>query len=152
MARKSSTRAQARRALDSRFRQIGPVIGSPPRAGWIRAIRDALGMSGADLARRMGVSQSRVAQLEKGEVSGDIKVSTLDRAADGLGCDLVYALIPRSGSLETDVRTQARAKAVEHAGRAAHTMRLEDQAADAELQSLVDELVESFINSRQLWR
>lgn len=152
MVTKSSIRAKARRALDSRFRQIEPAIGRRPPAGWIRAIRDALGMSGGDLAKRLGVSQPRVAQLEKAEVSGDIKIATLERVADALGCDLVYALVPRSGSLEADVRTQARAKAVEQAGRAAHTMRLEDQAADAELRPLVDELVESLINSRQLWR
>ena len=152
MARKPSIRAQARRALDSRFRQIEPVIGRRPSAGWIRAIRDALGMSGADLAKRMGVSQPRVAQLEKAEVLGDLKISTLERVADALDCDLVYALVPRSGSLEADVRTQARAKAVEQAGRAAHTMLLEDQAADAELRPLIDELIESLITSRQLWR
>ena len=29
------------------------------------------------------------------------------RVADALGCDLVYALVPRSGSLEADVRTAA---------------------------------------------
>lgn len=152
MMTQSSIRAKARRALDSRFRQIEPAIGRRPPAGWIRAIRDALGMSGADLAKRMGVSQPRVAQMEKAEVLGDIKISTLERVADALGCDLVYALVPRSGSLEADVRTQARAKAVEQAGRAAHTMRLEDQAADADLRPLVDELVESLIHSRQLWR
>lgn len=149
---KSSNRAKGRRALDARFRQIEPVIGRRPPAGWVRAVRDALGMSGADLANRLGVSQPRVAQMEKAEVSGNIKLSTLERAADALGCDLVYALVPRSGSLEADVRTQARSKAVERAGQAAHTMRLEDQAADAELRLLVDELAESLIDSRQLWQ
>lgn len=109
-------------------------------------------MAGTDLAARMGVTQSRVSQLEKAEVSGDLKMSTLDRAADALGCDLVYALVPRSGSLEADVRAQARTKATDQANRAAHTMRLEDQAADNELGSLVDELVGTLIGSPRLWR
>lgn len=144
--------ALARRALDARFDAIRPNIGQRPPAGWIRAIRDALGMTGSDLAGRMGITQSRVTQIEKAEQNGELKLSTLARAADALGCELVYALVPRSGSLEADVRAQARSRATEEARRVAHTMRLEAQSADDELDAVVDELTADLVGSPRLWR
>lgn len=75
--------------------------------GWIRNVRLALGMSGVDLARRMGISPSRVSQLERAEPTGEIKVTTLERAADAMGCDVVYVFVPRPGSAADEVRSPA---------------------------------------------
>ena len=58
----------ARQALDERFAEIAPAIGRRPPAGWIRAVREALGMSSASFAERLGVSPSRVSQLERAEL------------------------------------------------------------------------------------
>lgn len=143
--------ARARQALDERFAQIAPVIGRRPPAGWVRAVREALGMSGVSLAERLAVTGARVTQIEQAEVRGDIKLSTLERAADALGCDLVYAFIPRSGSLEKDVVTQSRSKAAAQVKRAAHTMALEGQAAQPD-DVLIDTLAERIARSSQLWR
>ena len=62
-------RKYVRRRMDERYSRLGPLSEmGRPNGGWIRAVRDALGMSGAELARRMGVSQQRVATLERGEL------------------------------------------------------------------------------------
>ena len=98
----------------------------PPR-GWIRAIRDALGMTAADLGRRMGVSQAAVAQFEKAEKDGSITLKSLRSAAEALDCTLVYALVPRL-PLEDLIRDRASVLADQQLARTHHTMSLENQA------------------------
>lgn len=144
--------AQARRSLDARLEPLREVAHGPaPHRGWIRAIRDALGMSTADLAARMGVVQSRVSAIERAEASGSIKLDTLRRAAEALGCDLVYVLVPRM-SLGDMVRAQARRKASSHLEIVGHHMRLEDQSIDEEDRvAAVEDLAERLVDRRGLW-
>lgn len=113
--------------LDKRFRDFGALKDKnrPPR-GWIRAIRDALGMTTAQLARRMDVSQPRVVAIEKAEANRAITLKTLERAAEALGCKVVYVLVP-SQSLEKIVQTRARTIADKQLSALNQTMRLEDQ-------------------------
>ncbi|MEA3502456.1 MAG: mobile mystery protein A, partial [Actinomycetota bacterium] len=115
---------QARRRLDERFRRLKPLATEPrPHKGWIRAIRDALGMSSTELATRLGVSQQSVSQMEHSEVHDTITLDTLRRAASALDCDLVYVLEPRT-SLDEAVREQAHKKAARHLAPLAHHSRL----------------------------
>jgi predicted DNA-binding mobile mystery protein A len=86
-------------------------------------------MTTAQLARRIGVSQSRAVDIEKGEVSGSITLDSLVRAAHALDCDLVYALVPRRPLSET-VEERAAGLAARRIGSARHTMALEDQSLD----------------------
>jgi predicted DNA-binding mobile mystery protein A len=116
------------RHLDKRFSSLRSLAKTqrPPK-GWLRAIRDALGMTTAQYARRLGVSQPRIVELEKSEQSGSVTLNTLQRAAEALGCRLVYVLVPERPLAEvvTERATliaERQSKAVEH------TMRLEDQA------------------------
>jgi predicted DNA-binding mobile mystery protein A len=83
------------RHLDKRFFALRPLTryARPPQ-GWLRAVRDALGMTTAQLGRRLKVFQPRIVELEKSEVSGSVTLHTLQRAAEALGCRLVYALVP----------------------------------------------------------
>jgi predicted DNA-binding mobile mystery protein A len=143
---------QARRHLDARFQRVRPLAAEPPpHRGWIRAIRDALGMSSTELAVRMGVSQSTVPDLEHSEVHGTVKLETLRRAADALDCELFYVLVPRT-TLDEAVATQARRKAIHHLGRVAHHSRLEDQAVgDDDEAAQLDEFAARFIDRRGLW-
>jgi predicted DNA-binding mobile mystery protein A len=67
--------------------------------GWMRAVRQAIGLPVAELARRMGVAKSQVFRLEESEQEGRVRVATLRRAAEAMGCELVYALVPREGKL-----------------------------------------------------
>src|SRR3974390_577604 len=83
------------RHLDSRFATLRPLLKTqrPPK-GWLRAVRDALGMTTKQLGQRLGVSQPRIVELEQSEVNGTVTLNTLQRAAEALGCRLVYALGP----------------------------------------------------------
>src|SRR5262245_47394175 len=94
----NSDRQLARRRLDARFVQLrGLAAAARPHRGWIRAIRDGLGMSTAEMGKRMGAIQQNVSGLERAEQHGTIKLDTLRRAADALDCDLIYVLLPRKG-------------------------------------------------------
>lgn len=116
------------RHLDSRFAALRPLLKTerPPK-GWLRAIRDALGMTTKQLGRRLGVSQPRIVELEQSEVSGSVTLHTLQRAAEALGCRLVYALVPERPLAEV-VNERAALIADRQSSAIEHTMRLEDQA------------------------
>ena len=102
-----------------------------PSQGWVSTIRRALGMSSAQLAERMRISRQSLEALEAREVAGAATLDALRRAADALDCDLVYALVPRHGSLESAVTAQARRVAERLVRRAGHTMTLEEQTVPA---------------------
>jgi predicted DNA-binding mobile mystery protein A len=149
---KTEVRKRARERLDQRFAPLKPAerFRAPPK-GWVRAIRDAIGMSGVQFARRLRVQPPSVAALEASEESGAIQLKTLRRAAEALDCTLVYALVP-NGSLEGAVRARARKIALRDLGRVAHTMKLEAQETPA---SSSDERLEAYIRDkvkdRDLW-
>lgn len=147
---KTSESRIARRVLDERLDSLPDREAYvAPRAGWVRAIRDALGMSAAELGRRMGVSHAAVFELERTEQRGTARLDTLRRAAEAMDCDLVYALISRHG-LETTVRSRAEEIADEDLRRVVHTMALEDQAEPV-TPDLRDDVVQGLIDSRDLW-
>lgn len=116
------------RHLDKRFSSLRSLARTPrPPKGWLRAIRDALGMTTAQFGRRLGVSQPRIIELEKSEVGGSVTLHTLQRAAEALGCRLVYALVPERPLAEI-VKERAALVADRQSSAVEHTMRLEDQA------------------------
>jgi predicted DNA-binding mobile mystery protein A len=116
------------RHLDRRFATLRPLAkAARPPKGWLRAVRDALGMTTAQLGRRIGVSQPRVVELEKSEINGNVTLQTLQRAAEALGCRFVYTLVP-DRSLAKVVRDRAELVARRQSGAVEQTMRLEDQA------------------------
>ena len=119
--------AQSRVRLDERFQQFGPAERyRAPARGWIRAIRQALGITTAQLAKRMGVRQPSIVDLERSEEKGSIALATLRRAAEALDCSLVYVLIPNE-PLETTIRERARTFLRRRRRPVEHTMLLEDQ-------------------------
>jgi predicted DNA-binding mobile mystery protein A len=118
------------------YRAAGKIL-RPPK-GWIRAIRQALGVSSGELARRLGTSRQLPLQLEKGEAADSITLRSLRGVADALDCDLVYALVPRADSMQELIETRARAKAKKNVLDVEHSMALEDQAAGR-----IDEAVEA---------
>jgi Fic-DOC domain mobile mystery protein B/predicted DNA-binding mobile mystery protein A len=119
-----------REQLDTALAKLAPLGQSTrPIKGWLRAIRTGLGISGVQLAKQLGVKPPRVVEMEKNEVEGAITLKVLERAAEAMGCTLVYALIPRAGSLEQALRDQAEA-ALAEAG-ASSGVTLSDPAAAA---------------------
>src|SRR5450759_1502225 len=148
------TSQQARRALERRlapWRALTPSSTAPPAGGWVRAIRDALGMSAAELDTRMGVTQVAVTKLEASERAGGARLVTLTRAANALGCDLVYAFVPRA-SLEDQIRAQAERVLMRDFEGVANSMRLEDQVVSADAaRDTRDELIAKISGQRGLW-
>jgi predicted DNA-binding mobile mystery protein A len=125
----------AHEQLDRRFAKLKLLTkeaARPPR-GWIRAIREALGMTTGQLAKRLGVHQPRVIELEHGEGSGNITVRSLERAAEALGCRLVYILVPEEPLAET-IRKRASAVAERQLASVEQTMRLEAQGVSDKVQ------------------
>jgi predicted DNA-binding mobile mystery protein A len=107
-------------------------------------------MTGVQLADRMKVRPQTLEALEKSEVAGSIQLNTLRRAAEGLDCTLVYALVPNS-SLEGAVQARARKIAERELGRVAHTMKLEAQETGATVnEERIAEYIRS-IRARDLW-
>jgi predicted DNA-binding mobile mystery protein A len=142
------------RHLDSRFATLRPLlkIQRPPK-GWLRAIRDALGMTTKQFGQRLGVSQPRIVELEQSEVSGTVTLNTLQRAAEALGCRLVYVLVPEKPLAET-VRARSELVADRQSSAVEQTMRLEDQAVkdEAAARALRQQMIEDLLRRpARLW-
>jgi predicted DNA-binding mobile mystery protein A len=115
-----------------------------PDDGWIREVRIALGMTSAQLAARMRISQSAVTQLEQSEVAGTARLESLRRAAAALDCDLVYALVPKRGLDRT-----MHDRAVELATRG---LTPEESGGDPEvLARRVDHIAGRLVDGGRLW-
>jgi predicted DNA-binding mobile mystery protein A len=126
---------QLDRALES-YRAAREV--PRPSKGWIRTIRQALGVSSGELARRLGTSRQLPLQLEKGEAEDRITLKSLRAAANALDCDLVYAFVPRAGSMQELIENRARPEAKNRVLGVEHSMALENQAVGR-----IDEAVEA---------
>ena len=124
-------RTIARRQLDKRLNLLrnSEAFARPPR-GWIKAVREALGMTTAQLAKRIGVSQPRAVKIENAETKGSITLDSLERAAHALDCRLVYALVPRN-PLDELVTERAERLAKQRMESTRHSMALEAQGVDA---------------------
>ena len=132
---RAEDRALARRQLDKRLAEIRELGAfSRPSRGWIKAIREALGMTTAQLARRLGVSQPRVTAMEKGEIQGSLTLESLEKAAHAMDCRIVYALVPRKPLVDT-VSEQAQRKARNKLASTSHSMVLEAQGVDRETET-----------------
>lgn len=95
---------------------------------WIKTIRETLGMSTRQLAKKLKVSQSVVVSAERNELAHTITLAQLDKFAEALGCKVVYSLVPET-SLEKMIDDRAELIAKQQVNMVKHTMRLEDQSA-----------------------
>jgi predicted DNA-binding mobile mystery protein A len=109
-------------------------------------------MTSRELGNRLGVSHARVGQLERGEVDGSVRLSTLRRVAAALNCRLVCVFVPNE-PLEDMVRRQAHRKAAEEVGLRVDEVRAEDQAWVATLHGeLLDARALELVDTRGLWQ
>lgn len=137
---------EAFRQLDKRFQSItASTIFERPVKGWIKAIREALGMTLEQLGNRMKVSRQQVGSLEQDELKGSVTLATMERIAHALGCRFVYALIPET-SLQEKVHAQARQNALALLTQTSHSMNLEAQGVlpeeqEEQLQRLIDDFL-----------
>lgn len=101
-----------------------------PHKGWVRAIREAIGVSSGDLATRMRTSRQLALQQEKAESEDRITLKSLRALAHALDCDLVYALVPRGGSLQALFEAGKRAETKAGIPGDEHSTASGDQAGD----------------------
>jgi predicted DNA-binding mobile mystery protein A len=126
----------------------------PPSAGWINAVRTALGMSLKQLGEKLSMSPQGVKDIERREKDGSITINALKDTAAALDMQLVYGFIPKEETLEKTIEKRARQTAVKIVGRTSHTMHLEDQAvSQEELTRAVEEKTQEIINEmpKYLW-
>ena len=102
-----------------------------PSEGWLRTARKALGMSGAQLAKKMDVTRARVAQAENAELTGGVTLKSMQATAEAMGCRFVYAVVPPE-CVEDLIIEQARKKAMAVVGTASKHMALESQTLSDE--------------------
>ena len=124
----------------------------PPDGGWARAVRQALGMSAEQLARRVGVARATIATLERSEARGRITLASLEKLARGLGCRVTYALVPDvspslSGLRRARARKLARSQLAGAPG--AEAARLDADQTRRQLERLTDDLLAG--SPRKLW-
>ena len=124
-----------------------------PKKGWIRTIREALGMSSYVLANRLGCSRSNITSIEHRETKGTISLETLEQVAQAMNCKLVYSLVPIE-PLDKILEKQARHIAKKRIKIINHSMALEEQGLKPkQLQRQEDDLVQELLqgNPKKLW-
>jgi predicted DNA-binding mobile mystery protein A len=141
-----------RKQLDESLNKYKEI--QQPSRGYIREIREALEMSSYQLADRLNISQPAVFEMEENERRGAISLRTLERAAQALGCKVVYALVPEK-PLEQMVIDQAHLRAQKLSETVFRTMALEKQSTGADEETeLINELSAELLRKggRELWK
>ena len=113
--------------LDEKTSALKAIKLPQPPTGWIRTIRTALRMSQAELATILQMNQKSLHALETSEANSKIRLESLEKVANALDCDLVYAFVPRQ-SFEGRYRDRAHTIAEARIKRVANSMELENQA------------------------
>ena len=110
-----------------------------PTSGWISSVREALGITLDQIGKQIGASRQAVQQLERAEATDRITLGALRRAAEAMGCELVYALVPKSGTFAELAERPVRDRAARDVKSVMHTMMLEDQKPENADQLIEDE-------------
>lgn len=143
-----------RQQLDRQFRELEKFKDFiEPHDGWINLIRNALGMTTYQLAKRLGVNQSRVIKMESSARDHTITLNSLSRAAEAMNCRLIFILAPKT-SLEDTIEKQVEHVAKKKVEYVAHSMKLENQGVDdKEIKEEIDELKEQLLHGpeKHLW-
>jgi len=146
-------KALGRKHLERRLAPLRGLDFARPQRGWLRAMREALGMTTRQLAQRVSKVQSAVVDMEKSEARESISLASLRQAAEAMDCELVYAIVPKV-PIDDMMRARAADVAVQQLARVSHTMALENQSLsradqEAERKRLIDELLRG--SPTRLW-
>lgn len=121
--------------------------------GWIKVIRQALGMSGAQLARKMNVTRALVSKTEKAEVEGRVTIKKMQEFAEAMECEFVYCMVPKE-EIQIILKKRAKEKAQSIVNRTNKHMGLEGQALTNEQTKFeLDRLTEQILKNEgsNLW-
>ena len=137
-----------RRSYQKKFDLFRKAIIARPQQGWLKTIREFLGMTTTQLAKRLEVSQPRIVAMEKNE--RNVKISTMERIADVLNCDFSYAFVPRE-NIDDIIYNQAKKKAQKILDKVNKNMGLENQLAKTDdlLKDIIEELLDG--NIARIW-
>lgn len=124
-----------------------------PKRGWIRQMRELLGMTIKALAQQCRLDPSTIVRLEQSEQKHSITLNSLEKLADGLNCDVKYILVPRE-PIDQYLLRRAEIAARREIAKVTHTMGLEGQQpteeqVEAQIQDLAAELLHK--RSSTLW-
>ena len=133
--------------LDRSLETVRSFLPRPP-GGWIASVREALGLSQRQVGKRMQVSGQAIQQFEKAEADDRITLRALRRLAGTMGCELVYLLVPKSGSFAELAAQPTREQTARDVKSVVHTMALEDQKPGNTNQLIEDE-AERRLNRRK---
>src|ERR1700756_3138122 len=111
-----------------------------PHRGWLRAIREALGLTLQKVAVRSGTSKQHIEKLEKAEADDRISLRGLRRVANAMDCERVYAIVPKSGTIQELAEGPLRSEVTRHMIAAEKSMALENQATGNLEKKIEDEL------------
>lgn len=136
---------QYQNKVNQAVKQFGDASIRPPE-GWVRTVRKALGMTALQLAIRLGVSDRQVSKIERNELSGGVKLQTLQNIAEAMNCRFVYAFVPEK-DIKTVVKEQALKKARARVIAASTQMAFEDQSLgmgqmDDQIELIVNDLLD----------
>ncbi|MNL20937.1 helix-turn-helix protein [compost metagenome] len=152
----SKTARLRRNQLDRFFSEHkSALLGKTPKYGWVKEIRQALGMTMQDLGARLGVIKQRIERIEKDEVSGKLTLQTLQESAEALNCEFVYFFVPKGEGLQKSLEEQARKTARDIVRSTEHTMQLEAQDTSRQSQQqLLENIALELLNKedRRIWR
>jgi predicted DNA-binding mobile mystery protein A len=130
--------------IDKQLASLKALNLARPQSGWIRTIRTALRMNQAELAAILQINQKSLHALEISEAQKKIRLESLEKVADALDCDLVYALVPRD-TLHNHYRNRALHIIESQLADVENTMELENQAmkfSKEYLEKQVEELID----------
>jgi predicted DNA-binding mobile mystery protein A len=119
--------------------ELARSLAPRPSGGWLASAREALGLSQRQVAKEMRASGQAIQQFEHAEAEDRITLRALRRVAGAMGCDLVYVIVPRSGSFLDLAEGPTRARAARDVKTVVHTMALEDQKPENANQLTDDE-------------
>jgi predicted DNA-binding mobile mystery protein A len=143
-----------RNQVQADLNDLAGLVKKPiPRLGWMRLIRQALGMASRQLAKRLECSPSNIRALERREKNGSITLESLNRAAQAMNCRCVYFFVPNK-PFDQLLEDQAHAIAKKHLSTVGHSMELEMQGLSAQQKEqqendLAQELLRG--NPKELW-
>ncbi len=125
-----------------------------PTIGWVRTLRQSLGMTLEQLGKKLGVTKQSVRHLETREASGAITIRALEEVAKAMDMKLVYCFVPHEGDLMQWIEKRARAMATDIVMRTARNMQLEEQQVSYErLHKDIEEQTQEIMHSlpKSLW-
>ena len=125
-----------------------------PPIGWIKAIRNGIGMSMEQLGKKLSITKQAVMDIEKREKEGAVTIKSMQEIAKVIDMKFVYGFVPNAGSLEQMIETRSLEIATKIVQRTSTSMKLEDQVNSKErIEKAIKERAAEIINKtpKILW-